>query len=85
MKTSHWITTFVCASLLTFSCAKPPTEAKPPGEEADGPSVKFEATVATVDPMGQPVTAEGANGLSPFRLLPDREVKTKHQDRKSVV
>ncbi len=78
MKTSHWITTFFCASLLTFSCGKPPAEAPPPGQEAEGPSVKFEATVATVDPMGQPVTAEGSNGLSPFRLLPDREVKTAH-------
>ena len=69
MKTSHWITTIVCASLLTFSCSKPPADAPPPGAEPEGPSVKFEDTVATVDPMGQPVTAEGANGL----------------DRKSVV
>jgi len=76
MKTSHWITTIVCASLLTFSCGKPPADAPPPGAEPEGPSVKFEDTVATVDPMGQPVAAEGANGLSPFRLLPDREVKT---------
>ena len=79
MKTTLWTTTLVCVSLLAWSCSKAPADAPPPGaEEAAGPSVKFEDTVATVDPMGQTVTADGANGLAPFRLLPDREVKTQH-------
>ncbi|PKN45510.1 MAG: hypothetical protein CVU59_08840, partial [Deltaproteobacteria bacterium HGW-Deltaproteobacteria-17] len=63
MKTSLWTTTLICVSLLALSCSKPPAAPPPPGEEPAGPSVKFEDTVATVDPMGQAVTADGANGV----------------------
>ncbi|MBU1070065.1 VWA domain-containing protein [Myxococcota bacterium] len=78
MKTSLWTTTLICVSLLALSCSKPPAAPPQPGEEGAGPSVKFEETVATVDPMGQAVTADGSNGVAPFRLLPDREVRTQH-------
>ncbi len=87
MKTTIFSQSFLCMmfSLVLLGCAKPPADAGPPAtataaaDDGPPPSVKFEATVATVDPMGHPVTAEGANGTSEFRLLPGREVKTSRQ------
>lgn len=73
--------------LALTACAKPPAEtpdsatasAEVENSDAPPPSVRFEITTATVDPMGHPVMAEGANGVTEFRLLPGREVKTTRQ------
>ncbi len=62
--------------LPALHCSKPPAETAPATETDGAPSVRFEETVATVDPMGHPVTAEGSNGTSPFRLLPGRKIRT---------
>lgn len=88
MKTTPFFSLLLVCMILVVTlgaCAKPPADAPVstiPTESDDNivsPTVRFENTVATVDPMGHPVIAEGSNGTTPFRLLPERDVKTTRQ------
>jgi von Willebrand factor type A domain len=61
---------------LLISCSKPPKEGGVVKSKKDGIKVKFQNSIATVDPMGGSVKAKGAHGGRSFRLIPSSRVES---------